>query len=165
MKTIINTTCPSAEENNKFWTKGYKFKVVGDWEIIEDRIDPWSGMPDVKGATHFFTDRAEAEAYAAAQTWPFNSQLHSKVEEVIREETWTERLERVEAEKAARAAVRATREANNAAAKGMTVEEYKAFKKVEATKRRYTKKLVEMEAEVERIKAEMEEMRKFLATH
>lgn len=165
MKTVINTTHFTVEENNELWAKGYRFKVKGGWELIEDKIDPYSGMPYVKGATHFFTDRVEAEVYAAAQTWPFNSQLHGKVEEVVREETWAEHLEKVEIEKAARAAVKATREANNAAAKGMTVEEYKAFKKVEATKKRYAKKLVEMEAEVERMKAEMEEMKKFLATH
>lgn len=79
--TIITNRNITAKQNNELMDMGYNWKVEGDWFTL-DTIDPWSGTPDVDGKLHFFTDYAEAEAYAMTQTWIFNNKIHSKVEKV-----------------------------------------------------------------------------------
>ena len=71
----------AAEEYNELFDKGYHYYVEGDWEASES-IEPWSGMPYVDGNIHFFINKADAEAYAARQTWVFNRDIHGEVKEM-----------------------------------------------------------------------------------
>jgi len=140
-----------AEENNAMMEQGYKFCVEGDWRETE-ATDPWSGMPVIASTTHFFTDRTEAEAYAAAQNWPFNPAIHGTVKEMKHEETreeWMARLEREKAEREARKAKKkAEREARDLA-NGITPEA-----------RRLMNMLKRHEAEIRKMEAEIEDLKK-----
>ena len=140
----------TAEQNNKMLALGYKYKVEGDFAITSG-TDPWSGMPNTTSNTHFFTDKAEAEAYAAKQTWVFNEDIHGTVVEMKHEETraeWDARYQREEAEKKAK---KAAREATNAAALGITVEEYKKYKKDKSILKKLPAEIAECEAEIQRL--------------
>lgn len=152
MTTIMNNAGESTlffipEMNNEMLALGYKFAVEGDWET-NDRTDPWSGMPCVDRNLHFFTDRDEAETYAATQTWVFNSNIHGKVIELKREETNAEREEREAREKEERKAKKIARDLE----KGITPEMRKAM----TAKKRHESAIRKMEAEIERLKAEIE---------
>lgn len=164
MTTVINSNYPTTEENNRMFAKGYKFQVVGDWTLL-DSTDPWSGMPNVDGRTHYFTDREEAEEYAAKQIWPFNHNIRGEVEEVTYKETHEEYEARIAKEKQEQAEAKAANEAEKAAKMGMTVEAYREYRKVEATKKRYAKRLIEIEAEIAKLNVEMEEKKNFILTH
>ena len=107
---IIMIRPTTAEENNALLMLGYAWKVRGDWALT-DRTDPWSGMPEVESAEHFFTDHAEAEAYAIRQVYPLNHEVRGTVEKVERMETREEREAREAEEKAKREAKRKAREA------------------------------------------------------
>lgn len=164
MTTVINGNYPTTEENNRMFAKGYKFQVVGDWTLLAS-TDPWSGMPNVDGRIHYFTDREEAEEYAAKQIWPFNPNMHGEVEEVTYRKTYEEEEAEIAEKKAKKAEAKAAKEAAKAAEKGMTVEAYREYRKIEATKKRYEKRLIEIEAEIAKLHAEMEEKKNFILTH
>lgn len=160
MEKIINGTSISPEENNTLLEEGFLFRVKGDWEITAG-IDGWSGMPNTKGNIHYFTNADEAEAYAAKQTWVFNSDVHGTVEAVSHMET------RAEYE-AKMAKVKAEREAKiieKAKALNMTLEEYKEYKSVQAKKKRYTREIAELEAEIENLKKKIEAKSNYIKKH
>lgn len=140
----------SAIENNKMLELGYKYMVEGDWKEL-DTYDPWSGMPNVSHNTHFFTDRAEAEAYAMAQNWVFNHNVHGTVVEMKHEETYEEWNARITREKEERKAKKIARDLE----KGITPEMRKAM----TAKKRHEGAIRKMEAEIKRLKAEIENER------
>ena len=148
MEKIINGTSISPEENNALLEEGFLFRVKGDWEIVEG-IDGWSGMPNTKGNIHYFTNADEAEAYAAKQVWVFNPDVHGTVEAVSHMET------------------RAEYEAKMAKAKAlnMTLEEYKAYKSIQAKKKRYAREIAELEAEIENLKKKIETKSNYIKEH
>lgn len=160
MEKIINGTSISPEENNTLLEEGFLFRVEGDWEITAG-VDGWSGMPNTKGNIHYFTNADEAEAYAAKQVWVFNSNVHGTVEAVSHMETRAEYEARLIKAKAEREA----KTAEKAKALNMTVEEYKAYKSVQAKKKRYAREIAELEAEIENLKEEIERKSNYIKEH
>ena len=160
MEKIINGTSISPEENNALLEEGFLFRVKGDWEITAG-VDGWSGMPNTKGNIHYFTNADEAEAYAEKQVWVFNSNVHGTVEAVSHMETRAEYEARLIKAKAEREA----KTAEKAKALNMTVEEYKAYKSVQAKKKRYAREIVELEAEIENLKEEIERKSNYIKEH
>ena len=160
MEKVINGTSISPEENNALFEGGFLFRVEGDWEITAG-VDGWSGMPNTKGNIHYFTNADEAEAYAAKQTWVFNSDVHGKVEAVSHMETRAEYEARLIKAKAEREA----KTAEKAKALNMTVEEYKAYKSVQAKKKRYAREIAELEAEIENLKEKIEIKSSYIKEH
>ena len=65
-------------------------------------------------------------------------------------------------EKANKEAAKKQKEIEKAAALGMTEEEYKAYKKEEAKKRRYAREIKEKEEEIAKLKAEIAYRKKYL---
>ena len=160
MEKIINGTSISPEENNALLEEGFLFRVEGDWEITAG-VDGWSGMPNTKGNIHYFTNADEAEAYAEKQVWVFNSNVHGTVEAVSHMETRAEyeaRLIKAKAECEAKTAEKAK-------TLNMTVEEYKAYKSVQAKKKRYAREITELEAEIENLKEEIERKSNYIKEH
>ena len=160
MEKVINGTSISPEENNTLFEEGFLFRVEGDWEITAG-VDGWSGMPNTKGNIHYFTNADEAEAYAAKQTWVFNSDVHGKVEAVSYMETRAE----YEAKMAKIKAEHEAKTAEKAKALNMTVEEYKAYKSVQAKKKRYAREIAELEAEIENLKEKIEIKSNYIKEH
>ena len=160
MEKIINGTSISPEENNALLEEGFLFRVKGDWEITAG-VAGWSGMPNTKGNIHYFTNADEAEAYAAKQVWVFNSNVHGTVEAVSHMETHAEYEARLIKAKAEREA----KTAEKAKALNMTVEEYKAYKSVQAKKKRYAREIAELEAEIENLKEEIERKSNYIKEH
>lgn len=160
MEKVINGTSISPEENNTLFEEGFLFKVEGDWEITAG-VDGWSGMPNTKGNIHYFTNADEAEAYAAKQTWVFNSDVHGKVEAVSHMETRAE----YEAKMAKIKAEHEAKTIEKAKALNMTVEEYKAYKSVQAKKKRYAREITELEEEIENLKKEIEAKSNYIKEH
>lgn len=153
MKKIFTKTL-AITETRALINEGYKFRVDCDFTTC-GTTDPWSGMPDIDNNVAVFTDKTEAEAFAAKQVWPFNPNVHGKVEELHWGETWAEMEERMAREKAERKAKREAKEAEKAATAGMTVAEYKAAK-AKATKRaRLEKEIAELEKELAAKRAEL----------
>lgn len=143
----ISTTRALIEE-------GYKYSVDCDFTTA-NTIDPWSGMPNVDHNVAVFKDKAEAEAFAAEQVWPFNRHVHGTVEELRWGETYAEMKAREEREKAERKAKRDANEAKRAAAAGMTVAEYRVAKVKAATRRRLEKEIAALEEELAAKRAEL----------
>ena len=160
MEKIINGTSIAPEENNALFEEGFIFRVEGDWEITAG-VDGWSGMPNTKGNIHYFTNADEAEAYAAKQTWVFNSNVHGKVEAVSHMETRAE----YEAKMAKIKAEHEAKTIEKAKALNMTVEEYKAYKSVQAKKKRYAREIAELEAEIENLKEKIEIKSNYIKEH
>lgn len=160
MEKVINGIAISPEENNALLESGFLFRVKGDWEIAEG-MDAWSGMPNTKGNIHYFTNADEAEAYAAKQVWVFNPNVHGTVEAVSHMETKAEREAKVEKAKAEREA----KTMEKAKALNMTLEEYKAYKSIQAKKKRYTREIAELEAEIENLKKEIEAKSNYIKEH
>lgn len=160
MEKVINGTSISPEENNALFEEGFLFRVEGDWEITAG-VDGWSGMPNTKGNIHYFTNADEAEAYAAKQTWVFNSNVHGKVEAVSHMETRAE----YEAKMAKIKAEHEAKTIEKAKALNMTVEEYKAYKSVQAKKKRYAREIAELEAEIENLKEKIEIKSNYIKEH
>lgn len=153
MKKIFAKTL-TVTETRALITEGYKYSVDCDFTTC-GTTDPWSGMPDIDNNVAVFTNKAEAEAFAAEQVWPFNPNVHGKVEELCWGETWAEMEARIEREKAERKAKREAKEAEKAAAAGMTVAEYKAAKAKAAKRVRLEKEITELEKELAAKRAEL----------
>ena len=160
MEKIISGTSISPEENNALLEEGFLFKVKGDWEITAG-IDGWSGMPNTKGNIHYFTNADEAEAYAEKQMWVFNSDVHGTVEVVSHMETRAE----YEAKMAKAKSEREAKIIEKAKALNMTLEEYKAYKSIQAKKKRYTREIAELEAEIENLKKKIEAKSNYIKEH
>ena len=144
----------TAEQNNKMFEQGFKYKVTGDY-TLGSSIDPWSGMPNVNSNTHFFTDKAEAEAYAAWQEHPFGEFFTATVYEVKHELTHAEWQDKFERERQERKDKEAARLARKAAEAGLTIEEYKSKVSRDRTNKRQTKDLECAKAEVARLEDEL----------
>ena len=144
-------------ETRALITEGYKFRVDCDFTTT-NTTDPWSGMPNIDNNVAVFTDKAEAEAFAAEQVWPFNHNVHGKVEELRWGETWSEMEARMEREKVERKAKREAKEAEKAAAAGMTVAKYKAVKAKAAKRAKLEKELAELENLLAAKRAELAKM-------
>lgn len=153
MKKLF-TKALAITETRALINEGYKFRVDCDFTTTNTN-DPWSGMPNIDNNVAVFTDKAEAEAFAAEQVWPFNPNVHGKVEELRWGETWAEMEERMAREKAKRKAKKDAKEAEKAAAAGMTVAEYKAAKAKAAKRARLEKEIAELEAELTAKRAEL----------
>ena len=134
--------------------EGYKFRVDCDFTTT-NTTDPWSGMPNVDHNVAVFTDKAEAEAFAAEQVWPFDRHVHGTVEELRWGETWAEMEERMAREKAERKAKREAKEAANAAAMGLTVEEYRKVKARAKEIKTLDREIAELKKELATKKAEL----------
>ena len=72
------------------------------------------------------------------------------------------RIEEALKEKANKEAAKKQKEIEKAAALGMTEEEYKAYKKEEAKKRRYAREIKEKEEEIAKLQAEIAYRKKYL---
>ncbi len=150
----------NAETKNALYLEGYRFLVEGDYKIAEG-LDPSSGMPNVDYNLYAFTNKEEAEAFAKKQNWVFNENVHAKVKEIPNHtETTEEMFARLEREKEERKAKKEAREKAKAEEKGMTLEEYKAFKKREKEIKTLESKIVETKAELEKMEKRMEELKK-----
>ena len=156
MKKIFAKTL-TVNETRALITEGYKFRVDCDFTTT-NITDPWSGMPNIDNNVAVFTDKAEAEAFAAEQVWPFNHNVHGKVEELRWGETYAEMEVRIEREKAERKAKREAKEAEKAAAAGMTITEYKAAKAKAAKRAKLEKEITALEAELAAKRAELTKM-------
>lgn len=156
MKKLFTKTLAIAE-TRALINEGYKFRVDCDFTTC-NITDPWSGMPNIDNNVAVFTDKAEAEAFAAEQVWPFNSNVHGKVEELCWGETWAEMEARMAREKAECKAKREAKEAEKATAAGMTVAEYKAAKAKAAKRTRLEKEIAELEKELAEKRAELAKM-------
>ena len=144
----------NVNETRALINEGYKFSVDCDFTTT-NTTDPWSGMPNVDHNVAVFMDKAEAEAFAAEQVWPFDRHVHGTVEELRWGETYAERKAREEHEKAERKAKRDANEAKKAAAAGMTVAEYRAAKAKAAKRARLEKEIAALEAELAAKRAEL----------
>ena len=153
MKKLF-TNILTVNEARTLITEGYKYSVDCDF-ITTNTTDPWSGMSNVDNNVAVFTDKAEAEAFAAKQVWPFNPNVHGKVEELRWGETWAEMEVREAREKAERKAKREAKEAEKAAAAGMTVAKYKAAKAKAAKRAKLEKEIAALEAELAAKRAEL----------
>ena len=153
MKKLFTKTLTIIETRTLI-NEGYKFCVNCDFTTCGS-TDPWSGMPDIDNNVAVFTDKAEAEAFAAEQVWPFNPNVHGKVEELRWGETWDEMDARLAREKAEHKAKKDAKEAEKAAAAGMTVAEYKASKVKAAKRARLEKEITELEKEIAAKRAEL----------
>ena len=156
MKKLF-TKALAITETRALINEGYKFRVDCDFTTTNTN-DPWSGMPNIDNNVAVFTDKTEAEAFAAEQVWPFNPNVHGKVEELRWGETWTEMEERMAREKAERKAKRDAKEAEKAAAAGMTVAEYKAAKAKAAAKHRLENEIAALEKELAAKRAALAKM-------
>ena len=156
MKKLFTKTL-TVTETRALITEGYKFRVDCDFTTT-NTIDPWSGMPDVDNNVAVFTDKNEAEAFAAEQVWPFNHNVRSTVKELVWGETHAEMEARMEREKAERKAKHEAKEAEKAAAAGMTVTEYKAAKAKAAKRAKLEKELAELENLLAAKRAELAKM-------
>lgn len=133
MKKLF-TNALTINETRALINEGYKYSVDCDFTTC-DTIDPWSGMPDIDNNMAVFTDKAEAEAFAAKQVWPFDHNVHGEVKELVWGEAYMKMGTRLAREKAERKAKRKAKEAEKAAAAGMTVAEYKAARAKAADER------------------------------
>lgn len=150
----IYTKALAINETRALIEEGYKFRVDCDFTTC-NTIDHWSGMPNVDNNVAVFTDKAEAEAFAAKQEWPFNPAVHGEVKELVWGETWTEMETRLAREKAERKAKREAKEAEKALAAGMTVTEYRAAKAKAAKREKLEKEIAALEAELAAKRAEL----------
>lgn len=144
-------------ETRALINEGYKYSVDCDYTTT-NTTDPWSGMPNIDNNVAVFMDKAEAEAYAAEQVWPFNPDVHGKVEELVWGETYAEMDARLAREKAERKAKKDAKEAEKAAAAGMTVAEYRAAKAKAAKRARLEKEVARLENELAAARAELAKM-------
>ena len=157
IKVLRNTSpiCLRADNKNKMYAEGYRYYVYGNYRV-QSTIDPWSGMPNVEGDITFFSDKAEAEAYAKTQIWVFNSNVTAEVETLKEhEETWAERRERERKEAEEAKAKKLAKEMAKAEAQGMTLEEYKKAQALKKKKARLAREIAELEAEIAEKNAEL----------
>jgi hypothetical protein len=161
MMMKIEKSWPSPEMKNDLYAEGYRFIVRGDDHIV-DGTDPWSGMPNTSNNLYAFDNEAEAEAYALTQTLVF-SEDHPDVWAIPpHTETFDEWMARDAKEKADKKARKDAREAEKAEAMGLTVEEYKRYKKDKTIAKKLPAEIAECEAEIERLKKEIARKRNYL---
>lgn len=158
MVKVINKNYIGAEFRNAMYAEGYRYYVRGNHRVLPT-TDPWSGMPDVESDTVFFTDKAEAEAYAKTQIWVFNPDITATVNTLKEhEETMEETHARLQREAEEAKAKKLAKETAKAEAMGMTLDEYKKFKTLKARKAKLAKKIAELEAELAEAKTKFEAM-------
>jgi len=159
MKTMKNVSFVDAELNNKMYAMGYKFYCHGDFKVL-DSIDPWSGMPNVDSNTYFFDTEEEANAFAKANLYPFSNTpaVVRKLEEHL--DTWEEKKAKEEKARTEAKAKRLAKETAKAEALGMSLEDYKAMMKKERKIKALKKNIVNLESELEELKAELKKIEK-----
>ena len=107
----------------------------------------------------------EAAKMAEAEGYVINKKYVKTVAELEAEEAaWKAHLEAEKAKEEAAKARKAAREAEKAEAMGLTLDEYKAYKKKQSIIRKLPKEIDECKAEIERLKAEIERKGKYLAS-
>ena len=158
MKLKIEKEHIYPEDKNELYKEGYRFIVKGDYRVLST-IDPWSGMPNTTNNIYAFIDKDEAEAFAETQTWVFNTNVHSTVEELPEHtETYEERRAREDKEKAERKAKREAKEAQKAAEANMTVEEYRKDKARKAQITRVKNEIKRLEDQLANFKETLAEL-------
>lgn len=134
----------TVSETRALINEGYKFRV--DCDFVNNPTD-LSGMTDIDNNVAVFTDRAEAEAFAAKQVWPFNPNIHGSVEELEWGETYKEMIERLGREALERETKKIADEKAKNEAMVSCIEEYNKL-----TRKRMigmlTKEIKEFEAEL-----------------
>ena len=159
MMTKINASYINAGVKNDLYKEGYRYIVEGDYRTLET-TDPWSGMPNTTNNIYAFSDKTEAEAFAVKQIWVFNPDVHADVKELPEHtRTWDEINAEDAKRKADLKAKKAEAEARKAAEAGLTVEEHRAKKNKERYIKTLARELAEAEAEVERLKEKLAELR------
>ena len=160
MMTKIYQNYVSAEEKNSLYKAGYRYIVEGDYKVLSS-IDPWSGMPETTNNVYAFSDKAEAETFAVTQIWVFNKDIHAEVVELPEHtKTWDEIHEEQKQKEAERKAKRKATEERKAAEAGLTVEEYRKEKAKKSTITRLKREIDELEKELAKKKAILEEVEK-----
>lgn len=133
-------------ETRALINEGYKFRVDCDF-IAYDTINSLGGTTYIDNNVAVFTDRAEAEAFAAKQVWPFNPNTHGMVEELRWGETYKEMTERLEREKAEYKAKKIAEEKAKNEAMRSCIEEYNKLARKHMIEM-LTKEIKEFEAEL-----------------
>lgn len=105
----------------------------------------------------------EAAKMAEAEGYVVNKEYVKTVAELeAKEAAWRAHLEAERAKEEAAKARKAAREAEKAEAMGLTVEEYKRYKKDKAIAKKLPAEIAECEAEIERLKKEIARKRNYL---
>lgn len=139
-----------AEVNNELLDNGFKFLVYGDYEFCET-MDGSAGMV---GKAHYFDNEEEAKTFAENDKTFGGCIVHN----VKHQETEAERIAKEEAKKANKA----DKENAKAEAMGLTIEEYKAYKKVEEKKKRYAREIAKMREAIAEMEAEINRKQKYI---
>lgn len=107
----------------------------------------------------------EAAKMAEAKGYVVHKEYVRTVAELEAEEAaWRARLATERAKEEAAKARKAAREAEKAEAMGMTVEEYKTYKKKVALLKKLPKEIIEVENEIKRLTAEIERKKRLIET-
>lgn len=107
----------------------------------------------------------EAAKMAEAEGYVVNKKYVRTVAELEAEEAaWKAHLAAERAKEEAAKARKAAREAEKAEAMGMTVEEYKTYKKKVALLKKLPKEIIEVENEIKRLTAEIERKKRLMET-
>ena len=105
----------------------------------------------------------EAAKMAEAEGYVVNKEYVKTVAELeAKEAAWRAHLEAERAKEEAAKARKIAREAEKAEAMGLTVEEYKRYKKDKAIAKKLPAEIAECEAEIERLKKEIARKRNYL---
>ena len=152
----------NAELNNALLEEGYKWCVRGELRGIT--IDFYGESYSYKN--FYFNDKAEAEKFCKKQNKKY-PQLGYKisVEEVKRwptSEDWANwrKDQDQEKEKEVKKQKRLENEAKKAAARGLTVEEYRSKKAEERKAKARAKRVQEIKKEIAKLTKELEELEK-----
>lgn len=128
-----------------------------------NRMMSGSNNYSVETLTIEANSKEEAVKKAKARNYMVNENYVKSVEEIAEARAKAEAEEKAEAEKKAKAqATRIANEKAKAEAMGMTVEEYRAYKKNEAWKKRAVKRIAEIEEEIKKLKALKESIKRQL---
>ena len=158
MKNVGEMFTP--EVKNNLYKEGFRFVVSGDYKVL-DTVDPRDGMPIINNNHYVFTEKKEAEEFALTQTFPLTGNCPKVYEIPEHTETWADIIRESEEEKAKKEA----KEREKAKKAGMSLEEFREFKKLEAKKRRYAREITKMKEEIENLKKEIERKENFLKNH
>jgi hypothetical protein len=131
--------------------KNYHNMMCGSMNYSIEKLDIEAETPEEAAKM------AEAEGYVVNKAY-----VKTVAELEAKEAAWKARLEAERAKEEAAKARKATREAKKAEAMGLTVEEYKRYKKDKAIAKKLPAEIAECEAEIERLKKEIDHKKKYL---
>lgn len=162
LNTDTNIHAVRAAEMDAAYAEGFRYICEGNYRTT-DTTDPWTGMPYETCDVFVFTDKAEAEAFAATQKMVFNNN-HAEVFGIPEHtKTWEEREAERETEREAEKAKKLAKEIAKAEAAGMTLEQYREEKKAQAKMKRYKKEIEEYERLIAKYQEEIEFRKKWIA--